>query len=166
MHVGHVMAYSVKPICFERAFPISSNWNDTDGDQENIKRIVDEQRQCPSFRKWQQGFSPKEHAEMMQQEALLAWQDRQAASSRRHNNMTLAIAVTSTLIAAAVGAANFFKPNSPPIVNVTMPAIAPVQSIPPTTEPQPNSGAPMLLPIPNRPSPDPADPVPDKSATK
>ena len=35
---------------------------------------MNQERECTFFTKWQQGFTPKEHREMIDRQAMLKWQ--------------------------------------------------------------------------------------------
>jgi hypothetical protein len=39
-----------------------------------VKEILNQERECTFFTKWQQGFTPKEHREMIDRQAMLKWQ--------------------------------------------------------------------------------------------
>jgi hypothetical protein len=51
---------------------------------ENIAfRVIAMHRDCDEFTPWMQGFTPKEHVEMQQEQARLHWQERREEADRR-----------------------------------------------------------------------------------
>jgi hypothetical protein len=56
--------------------------------------VLWKERDCPVFREWRRGFSPKEHVEMVDREKMLKW-----------HRIELALIIFGNLLAAAVGAA-------------------------------------------------------------
>ena len=45
--------------------------------------VINTERQCESFTKWQQGFTPKEHQEMIDREARLKWQAEREEADKK-----------------------------------------------------------------------------------
>jgi hypothetical protein len=60
------------------------------------------ERECGDFTRWCQGYSPKEHQEMLEKTQLLKWQERQET---RRLIIGAIIAGAFTIIGAVVGAA-------------------------------------------------------------
>jgi hypothetical protein len=58
-----------KEISFKDQLP---NANDAE-----IAAVLAMERECKSFTPWKQGFTPKEHREMIENQELRAWQERQ-----------------------------------------------------------------------------------------
>jgi hypothetical protein len=70
------------PVCFVMAFDlpdeIQQTYNQATSEQEkneSTKKVIDRPRECKSFCRWQQGFSPKEHKEMMDSANIMKWQE-------------------------------------------------------------------------------------------
>ncbi len=59
----------------------------------HIRNVIQERRTCPSFRPWEQGFSPKEHADRH-------FQEEQLTKQHKHENLTLFVAMLG--VAASV----------------------------------------------------------------
>jgi len=76
---------------------ISPNW------AKHIEVLLNMERECSSFTKWWQGFTPKEHKEMIDREAMLEWQRKERKDDKKWRIIELVVIVTITLIAAAIG---------------------------------------------------------------
>ena len=77
------LIYVEWPICFIRRIDFRKELNDNSGTPHR-KRVLNEERECDNgFTPWQQGLTPKEHQEMIQQKMLLDWQREQADEQRR-----------------------------------------------------------------------------------
>jgi hypothetical protein len=74
-------------ICLGNAFPLSSlAYEEAQARSSDIKRayvseadivaVLSEDRECPSWNYWQQGFTPKEHREMIDRQRLLEFQTK------------------------------------------------------------------------------------------
>lgn len=85
------------------------------GHSNAFKRVVQQERDCESFTPWQQGFTPKEHREMLDQQVLREWQakredaDRQwrrerEAEDKRFRTKELRWMVGAIVVAALLGA--------------------------------------------------------------
>ncbi len=83
------------PICFARAVHLEREINNCRGwsPDEAHAGVVAEERTCSAYTPWQQGFSPKEHREMLvaqqmleaqreQQQLDREWREHQAAEDR------------------------------------------------------------------------------------
>jgi hypothetical protein len=66
------------PICFVRAHNLYNEVIESGVKPELyytiVKTVIDEDRQCDSFIEWHQGFTPKEHQEMLDRKEMLKWQ--------------------------------------------------------------------------------------------
>ena len=74
------------PVCFVKAFNFSKESQPRSGADENNQervRIFTTERDCNSWVEWQQGYTPKEHKEMLDQEALRKWQEDRRESDRK-----------------------------------------------------------------------------------
>jgi hypothetical protein len=48
-----------------------------------VKEVLNRERACEYFIKWQQGFTPKEHREMMDRERMQKWQMEREEADRK-----------------------------------------------------------------------------------
>jgi len=75
---GSTTTYDHDPVCFAQAV----NFLDT-----NIRRgiysFVRTEKECSSFTPWQQGFTPKEHREMLDRQKMLDWQAEREDKDRK-----------------------------------------------------------------------------------
>jgi hypothetical protein len=67
--------------CFARALPEQERQQALTGSEESF-RIIRENRECASFTPWRQGYTPKEHAEMLQNAELREWQQKETEKQR------------------------------------------------------------------------------------
>jgi hypothetical protein len=71
------------PVCFARAFPLDLEIVASASSKDNgILTVINRERQCPYFVKWQQGFTPKEHQEMLDRQRKLEQEDKRRTSDR------------------------------------------------------------------------------------
>lgn len=69
------------PVCLMRVVSFAKLLgNDTA--KATVAKEIQSDRQCNRFTPWNQGFTPKEHAEMIQQEKLLEWQRERENAAR------------------------------------------------------------------------------------
>lgn len=62
-----------------------------------VKVVLNTERKCKSFTKWQQGFTPKEHREMVDRE-------RQRKEDRKWHFRELGLIIFGNILAACLGA--------------------------------------------------------------
>jgi hypothetical protein len=74
--------FAAAPVCFVMARKFEEELK---GEQSrsNVNELLKEEWNCPSFTPWNQGFSPKEHKEMMMTEQIQRLQNEQRESDRR-----------------------------------------------------------------------------------
>ncbi|RIK73200.1 MAG: hypothetical protein DCC68_25330 [Planctomycetota bacterium] len=119
-----VYAKGIPPLCFARAIDLPATIGQPPTD-DRIKATIDATRLCRNFTPWQQGFSPKEHQEMVNQQIMLDWQRereeadrawRTAESTRAHRWQIAFLAVAllgiivgfiGGIVAAMIGRGNF-----------------------------------------------------------
>lgn len=77
---GPYSLYERTPLCFERAFPLQEEAKGDSPDE--VVRVFQSDRECPSFTPWQQGFTPKEHREMLDRREMRDWQERREREDR------------------------------------------------------------------------------------
>lgn len=82
-------AYEPYPICFVQKlnFRIVVGNNPTEA---ILSATVREPRECDGFTEWQQGFTPKEHLEMIQEKDRLAWQKEREDADREFQSQQVA----------------------------------------------------------------------------
>jgi hypothetical protein len=64
------------PLCFARQAYLASKAKeieDRNNPVKEVKAIIQEENDCKEFTDWQQGFTPKEHREMMAREEMRRW---------------------------------------------------------------------------------------------
>jgi hypothetical protein len=75
------------PVCFLRKWPLQEEIIDSQGIPvgsitEATVDVLTRQRPCDGFTEWQQGFSPKEHREMLDRKWLMDREDRRDKEAR------------------------------------------------------------------------------------
>jgi hypothetical protein len=125
------------PICFVQAYDLKQEIEIARGsDAMNatwVHFVINQDRECQPFMEWQQGFTPKEHREMLDREAMLKWQtEREEADKKWRENeskenrkwrfrefLIAAIAVIVVIIAAILGA--IIERGGQPTINIITP---------------------------------------------
>ena len=73
-------AYTGVPICLARAYPLHNEFTNQDqATHREIFNLLQKKRNCAErdlFTPWQQGFSPKEHREMLDRQWMLEREER------------------------------------------------------------------------------------------
>ena len=63
------------PRCFKQASNLWDEIQNLQGsDSEKIRSVIQKDRPCDEFTEWHQGFTPREHQEMVDREKQLEWQ--------------------------------------------------------------------------------------------
>jgi hypothetical protein len=78
--VEFVEAYELDPVCFVQAFDLPT---EGEGHSWPIAKILPKPRDCPKFVLWKQGFSPKEHQQMIDSLELINRQNDQRERDRQ-----------------------------------------------------------------------------------
>ena len=104
-HLHNVVVHDALPHCFRRAASLSAEvggGHHTAMELLNdIRAVVHKERECPEFKKWVQGHSPKEHYEMLTERALRVEEVEQKRKDRTTQWLQiLAAAIVGALIAA------------------------------------------------------------------
>lgn len=98
--------YERTPLCFVMANKIGNKSNDYSAME--FRDAICEERNCDYFIHWQQGFTPKEHREMIDRKEMLKWQaDREDADRKwreKQNKNLVIIAGGFTILGAVIGA--------------------------------------------------------------
>jgi hypothetical protein len=72
------------PLCFVNECNIWAELNPVSW--ENAMAMVQKERECKAFVPWQQGYTPKEHKEMMDRKAMLEWQTNRDEAYRKERD--------------------------------------------------------------------------------
>lgn len=76
-------AYDEHPVCFANYINFRTPEEAGISASEGTRRdAVQKERECPHFTQWQQGFTPKEHREMIQQAELMRLQNERDRADR------------------------------------------------------------------------------------
>lgn len=73
--------YERTPLCFARARQLQDEVSNDD--RHELLRVFQRDRDCPSFTTWQQGFTPKEHRDMLDRQWLLEREERRDKEQRQ-----------------------------------------------------------------------------------
>ena len=110
------------PTCFSRVFQLGQEVKACHSEMQEaekdasftnaVKEVMHKDRICKQFVKWERGFTPKEHREMLDRDRLLKWQaereeaDRKWHSYEEHRNIitNAVLAGIFTFIGAGIGA--------------------------------------------------------------
>ncbi len=100
-----------QPICFARVYDLKAEYVKETNDRNNTLsalNVIQKDRDCTEYTDWQQGFTPKEHREMLDREKMLKWQaDREDADrkwkSRQEWNFVI-MAGMFTILGAIIAA--------------------------------------------------------------
>lgn len=121
--------YTGVPICLVRAHPLHNEFTDQERASESeIFTALTKERNCAErglFTEWQQGFTPKEHREMLDRERMLRWQEEreQADKKARKRDFWTELLIISTIaiLAALLGGwAQATFQREPVIINNTI----------------------------------------------
>lgn len=132
--------YSGIPICLVRAYPLHNEFtNQEQATEKEIFGTLEKERDCADrglFTAWKQGFTPKEHREMLDRQLMIEREDRRDKDMRdwqeRQQNRVLAnqwsIAAKAAIVGGffvilAVGLQNTIYKPDPPVVNVQPPSV-------------------------------------------
>ena len=74
------------PLCFARQ-PYLASATEKIKDKKNpfkeVRDVIQENNDCKEFTHWQQGFTPKEHREMIDRERMTKWQTEREEADRK-----------------------------------------------------------------------------------
>jgi hypothetical protein len=73
-------------------------------DEDLIKELLNTERNCEYFTKYQQGFTPKEHREMMDRKTMLEMEEKRKQDDRKWHWIELAILVVGAGLFTLLGA--------------------------------------------------------------
>ena len=119
--------YDDYPLCFVQAvsFQVEAQEDETEN---AVSSVIRQERKCSNFTPWQQGFTPKEHREMLDRKQLLEWQvereredkifRKQESQSNRRYRIAELVLVIFTIIAILATA---FIGRGEPTINIITP---------------------------------------------
>jgi hypothetical protein len=70
----------------------------------HVKQVLNKDRVCGSFIKWQWGFTPKEHREMMDRQFLMEMEEKRRKSDRKWHWIELIAIILGTGLFTLLGA--------------------------------------------------------------
>jgi hypothetical protein len=74
------------PLCFEGVYNLRDEFEEFAGKSNpqytDVHAVINSERQCNGFVKWQQGYSPKEHREMLDRKWVLEYQEKREKDNR------------------------------------------------------------------------------------
>jgi hypothetical protein len=68
--------HEVIPLCFDRQLYLRDAIKTIDkqnNQNDEVKAVINKENDCAKSIKWEQGFTPKEHREIMDRQAMLDW---------------------------------------------------------------------------------------------
>ena len=100
--------YEDWPLCFAMAWPLRE---EIQGERQEIGgpevasvlRVIHKERECSKYVDWQQGFTPREHREMLDRQWLLHREDTRNAEQRKFQRHMTFISGVIILVATVVG---------------------------------------------------------------
>jgi hypothetical protein len=101
--------YTGVPICLVRAHPLHNEFANQDHAEEAeiFGMLTRDRSDCASrglFTSWHQGFTPKEHREMLDRERMLQWEAKQKASDRKWRVVELLVFILAGAATAIIAA--------------------------------------------------------------
>ena len=96
------------PICFANTGNFSSSFRELiiknyEADKV-VLMVIKNERPCETFTKWQQGFTPKEHREMMDRKFTIELEDKRRKNDRKWHWIELAAIIAGTGLFTLLGA--------------------------------------------------------------
>ncbi len=88
------------PLCFAQVCDLKAEFKKADKmgspGYVALDSVIHMERDCSDFTPWQQGFTPKEHREMLDRQEWRDWQERQRKADRRWRIIEIGIMVIMT----------------------------------------------------------------------
>ncbi len=115
--------HELQPLCFVQRYNLRSEIKSEFASGKNevgcILQVISKERECGKFTAWQQGFTPKEHYEMLDRQRWQDWQEKQRRSDKRWRIIELIvlgfivtiIAGGFTVLGAFIGRGSLFPPS-------------------------------------------------------
>lgn len=102
------------PTCFSRVFQLGQEVETRYAEMQNtkmdtgfasaVREVIHRDRVCKQFVKWERGFTPKEHREMMDREQMLEWQRKERRSDIHWRIIELIVLVVGAGLFTLLGA--------------------------------------------------------------
>ena len=81
------------PLCFARRYNLIKEFKEFAGkdypDRTSVFPVLNEERECEAFTKWHQGFTPKEHREMLDRKLMMDFQAKREQEVGKISNMLI-----------------------------------------------------------------------------
>ena len=101
---------NIQPLCFVNRVNLPFAYTEVQmstqyliDNETKINIVLKKERDCDLFREYQQGFTPKEHREMMDRERFQEWQDKQRKEDKRWRVIELVVISVVAILAATIG---------------------------------------------------------------
>ena len=75
-----------RPLCFAMVPALREEAKSVAADRQKVLEVIRRDRDCQAFTAWQQGFSPKEHRQMLETERLREWQRKVEQEDRAYRD--------------------------------------------------------------------------------
>ena len=94
-----------EPICFMRSCDLKAEYGEKRPPSmtKDLLSTLRKDRECNSFTKWQQGFTPKEHREMVDREKMIEWQHQERRSDIKWRIVELIVLVVGAGLFTLLG---------------------------------------------------------------
>ena len=80
--IGQQDRYDPTPVCFAQAYHLHEEMKGAQG-KATLLAVVGRERECNEFTPWVQGYSPKDHRDMLNQQVFLNWQKEQRREDQK-----------------------------------------------------------------------------------
>ncbi len=84
---GVYYRHESRPLCFTRNHDLRNEVREEEKKEEaerrNIGQVIEADRKCEAFTEWQQGFTPKEHREMLDRQWVIEYQERREMEDKK-----------------------------------------------------------------------------------
>ena len=95
-----------EPVCFMRCYDLKAEYGEIKppGLRKDLLSTLRKDRECNCFTKWKQGFTPKEHRDIMDREKMIEWQHKERRSDVKWRIVELIVLVASAGLFTLLGA--------------------------------------------------------------
>ena len=127
------LRHEKQPLCFARVHSFSDDFKkaikENIPEDGRVKQIIQKERQCDKSTDWQQGFTPKEHREMLDREWMIRQEEKrdqdardwQSQESQRNRKWRLAEFLIAVLALGLIVLAAFIERGGQPTINIITP---------------------------------------------